>query len=76
MSIGRAMVNWCFLVDSAHSIAALWLLWDISVRHFSDTGFVSLTAWPIASIPLFVGVYHALSRPLCALMNTFSFLAM
>ena len=57
------MVNWCFLVDSAHSIAALWLLWDISVRHFADTAFVSLTTWPIASIPLFVGACCELSRP-------------
>ncbi|KAM5539595.1 hypothetical protein V8D89_006704 [Ganoderma adspersum] len=55
----RAMVNWCFLVDSAHSIAALWLLWDISVRHFADTTFVSLTTWPIASIPLFVAMTAA-----------------
>ncbi|PIL26511.1 hypothetical protein GSI_12269 [Ganoderma sinense ZZ0214-1] len=62
----RAIVNWCFLVDSAHCIAALWLLWDISVRHFADTDFVSLTTWPIASIPLFIGATAAPTQHLFA----------
>ena len=70
------MVNWCFLVDSAHSVAARWLLWDISVRHFADTAFVSLTPWPIASIPLFVGAYLTTMSPCIYLTDMVSFPAM
>lgn len=56
----RVLVHWCFLVDTGHSMAALWLLWHYSVNNFTKVSFLSTTLWPVSAAPLFVGAYPTL----------------
>ncbi|KAI0742385.1 hypothetical protein C8Q80DRAFT_1346169 [Daedaleopsis nitida] len=55
----RALVHWCFFVDTVHSATALWVLWRYSVDHFADHAFATMTLWPVSAIPLFVGAVSA-----------------
>ncbi|KAI0753719.1 hypothetical protein C8Q74DRAFT_332216 [Fomes fomentarius] len=52
----RALVHWCFLVDTVHSMTALWLLWHYSVNNFTKVSFLATTLWPVSAAPLFVAL--------------------
>ena len=55
MGAYRALVHWCFLVDTVHSSMALWVLWRYSVDNFMNFDFLATTLWPVSASPLFVG---------------------
>ena len=50
----RALVNWCFIVDTAHTAGTLWMIWVYAVDNFSNTRYLGITLWPISAAPLFV----------------------
>ena len=60
----RGLVHWCFVIDSIHSGAALWLLWNATVTHFADVDSLFQIRWPISAVPLFVGKSLRLPPPL------------
>ncbi|RDX48958.1 hypothetical protein OH76DRAFT_1404148 [Lentinus brumalis] len=51
----RGLVHWCFLLDTAHSGAALWMIWHYAVDNFADYDYLTTTLWPVSATPLFVG---------------------
>ncbi|KAI0700382.1 hypothetical protein C8T65DRAFT_831590 [Cerioporus squamosus] len=55
----RGLVHWCFLLDTAHTGAALWMLWHYAVDNFANYDFLTTTLWPVSATPLFVGAVSA-----------------
>ena len=51
----RALVHWCFFMDSVHTAGTLWMLWRYTVDHFADNQYLLTALWPVSAAPLFVG---------------------
>ncbi|KAH9916601.1 uncharacterized protein BXZ73DRAFT_105794 [Epithele typhae] len=51
----RLLVHWCILVDSVHTGAMLWMLWQYSVANFANPDYISLVLWPLSACPVFAG---------------------
>ena len=52
---GRALVHWCFFIDSVHTAGTLWMIWRYAVDNFANTPYLATTLWPVSAAPMFVG---------------------
>ncbi|RPD72800.1 hypothetical protein L226DRAFT_147466 [Lentinus tigrinus ALCF2SS1-7] len=52
----KGLVHWCFFLDTVHSGAVLWMLWNYAVDNFANYDFLTTTLWPVSATPLFVAL--------------------
>ncbi|KAJ7681167.1 hypothetical protein B0H17DRAFT_1076637 [Mycena rosella] len=49
----KGLVSWVLLLDTFHSCALVWVVWEYCINHFGDLAFLGTTPWPLYVIPLF-----------------------
>ncbi|KAJ7670771.1 hypothetical protein DFH06DRAFT_1320690 [Mycena polygramma] len=47
----RYLVAWELLVDTVHSITAIYFLWQYMVDNFLNVAFLETVPWPLAAVP-------------------------
>ena len=58
----RVLVAWVMLLDTFHTAASVYMLWDYVVTNFNNTAFLSAAPWPFPSTPIVTALY--VLRPL------------
>ncbi|KAJ7672037.1 hypothetical protein B0H17DRAFT_1084579 [Mycena rosella] len=49
----KGLVSWVLLLDTFHSCAVVWGVWEYCINHFGDLVFLGTTPWPLYVLPLF-----------------------
>ena len=58
----RVLVAWVMLLDTFHTAASVYMLWDYVVTNFNNPAFLSAAPWPFPSTPIVTALY--VPRPL------------
>ncbi|KAH9475548.1 hypothetical protein JR316_0012663 [Psilocybe cubensis] len=51
-AIIRLLVAWTLLLDTFHTSALSYMIWEYVVVHFNDPSFLSTVLWPFSSTPI------------------------
>ncbi|KAJ7674123.1 hypothetical protein B0H17DRAFT_946924 [Mycena rosella] len=49
----KGLVSWVLLLDTFHSCAVIWVVWEYCINHFGDLVFLGTTPWPFPATPIF-----------------------
>ncbi|KAJ7631465.1 hypothetical protein B0H17DRAFT_1024009 [Mycena rosella] len=49
----KGLVSWVLLLDTFHSCAVIWVVWEYCINHFGDLVFLGTTPWPFPTTPIF-----------------------
>ncbi|PPQ94920.1 hypothetical protein CVT25_004406 [Psilocybe cyanescens] len=51
-AIIRLLVAWTLLLDTFHTCALLYMIWEYAVVHFNEPAFLATVLWPFSSTPI------------------------
>ncbi|KAJ7766058.1 hypothetical protein B0H16DRAFT_1522902 [Mycena metata] len=49
----KGLVTWSLFLDTFHSCAIIWVIWEYCIEHFGDRAFLETTPWPYPTAPIF-----------------------
>ncbi|KAJ7637776.1 hypothetical protein B0H17DRAFT_1106661 [Mycena rosella] len=49
----KGLVSWVLLLDTFHSCAVIWVVWEYCINHFGDLVFLGTTPWAYPTTPIF-----------------------